>query len=184
MNARIFAAAGIAALALPAGALAHPGKHGRSTRQGRPDHARTHDAAQRCAKAHTVAFGLRGTFGSWDGTTLTLTHVRANRHARPAVTDGAAAIAIGDAKVDFSRLQDANGDGTVGWDDVTSAERVVVHGRIARVRHGCPAPDAAAAPTIRRVKVVARPAGAHGPAGAHTPASHDGTPPASPEQES
>lgn len=141
-----------AALAVPAGALADHGNGGPPSNPG--SQGNNHGQSHRCAKAHTVGFQAHGTFASWDGTTLTLSNAKGNKHARSLISNGSLALAIGTAKVDFSGIKDANNDGSVGWDDVTTANKVIVHGRVAQTKHGCPAADLPA-PTIQRVKVVA-----------------------------
>jgi len=147
----LIAALGAASLAVPTAALAD---HGQGT--GKPDNPGSQGKGQshRCAKTHTVGFQLHGDYASFDGTTLTLTNAKGNKHARSVITNGSASIAIGTAKVSFAGLTDTNTDGLVGWDDATSADKVVVHGRVAKAKHGCPAGDQTA-PTIQRVKVVA-----------------------------
>ena len=144
-----------AALALPVTALAHghgPGGHGGGN-HGRPATPGAQGLSHRCAKTHTVGFQLRGLFASYDGTTLTVSQARGNAHARPSITDGTAALAVGDARTSFGDVTDANNDGTVGWDDVTTLDRVIVHGRAAVTKHGCPAGDQTA-PVIQRIRVV------------------------------
>jgi hypothetical protein len=150
----LIAALGAATLAVPTAALAD---HGQGT--GKPDNPGSQGKGQshRCAKTHTVGFQLHGDYASFDETTLTLTltNAKGNKHARSVITNGSASIAIGTAKVSFAGLTDTNTDGLVGWDDATSADKVVVHGRVAKAKHGCPAAGGQTAPTIQRVKVVA-----------------------------
>jgi hypothetical protein len=136
------------ALAVPAGALAD---HGKPADPG--SQSQGHGQSHRCAKVHTVGFQVHGTFVSFDGTTLTLSNAKGNKHARSLITNGSIALALGSATVNFSGVQDANNDSSVGWDDVTTADNVVVHGRAVQTKHGCPAGDSTA-PTIQRVKVV------------------------------
>jgi hypothetical protein len=150
-----FTISAVAALALPMTALAHPGGGPDGAKQhGKPADPGAQGRAHRCAKTHTVGFQLHGLFGSFDGTTLTLSSAKGNKHAQPAITNGTATVVVGSAQVNFGELTDANADGTVGWDDVTALDRVIVHGRAPHAKHGCPAADQPA-PTIQRIRVVA-----------------------------
>ena len=183
MNTRFLAMSGVAAaLALPAVAVADHGGLGRPDNVGSPTGATGQDGAtgdtgpqgpgrpdnpgsqgkqhgqghsQRCARVHTQGFQLHGTYASFDGTTLMLTNAKGNKQARSLITNGSVSRAIGSAKVNFSGLTDTNNDSSVGWDDVTTADQVVVHGRATVTKHGCPTNSPSTPPQIQRVKVVA-----------------------------
>lgn len=179
MNKRLLAILGSAALlALPAVALAdhgiggHPegatgatgttGATGATGEQGsgRPsspgEQGQQHGRSHRCTKPHTVAFQLHGVYANFDqGTgTLTLSNAKGNRFARTMISSGTASITVGSAKVNFSDLSDTVGNNGVGWDDVTTADKVVVHGRLQVTKHGCPSTGSPTQPTSQRIKVV------------------------------
>lgn len=134
--------------------------HDQGQSQGRPANQGSHDGqhgqgqSRRCARVHTQGFQLHGTYASFDGTTLTLSNAKGNKQARSFITNGSASVALGSAKVNFSGVTDTNSDGTVGWDDVTTADSVIVHGRATVTKHGCQPSGSPTAPQIQRVKVV------------------------------
>ena len=139
----------------------------------RPDHAgwhggdrvaehggKGHGKSGRC-KAPKVGWVVKGTLvettlvDNGDGTfggDVVVTVTRTNKHAR-AEGDGTQpkTYTLTGVRASFDDLSDRNGDGVVGLGDVAAGDDVKLIGSIARAKKRCPAPETAAAATIRKV---------------------------------
>ena len=127
-----------------AGAQADPGKgHGKPRGKER--------SAKRCERPHRVGFVVRGTLAAHDAATATLDVRRANRHARRYLESHPATFSLAGVKVVLKGITDANSDGTVDLDDVSSTDKVRAIGRIAVPRRRC---EGEVSVVIRKIKVV------------------------------
>src|SRR4051794_2879347 len=109
LNAKVTTALGVAALALPVAAVAHPGSnHGHHNGQNKP---------------HAVMYVLHGSYAG-DGMTVSVTS--ANHHG--------SGLAGQDVQFDFSSARisvaDTNADTVTDLNDVAAGDRVLVHARL------------------------------------------------------
>ena len=143
MNRKMITAALAAAatLAVPApGVLAKPGGHGAHAPKGR------------CAKLQSVGFAAAGSLTSYTADSVTLNVTHANKHARAYIAAAGQTFSLGNARVSFAGVTDADSSGTVDFADVLPTDVVRLVGKVSRPKHGCPASDSAL--TLRKVQVV------------------------------
>ena len=143
----VVALAGLATLAVPvvgADAKGPPadgdkaaGKHGAKSK--------------RCKKGRAVGFVVAGTLASVEGSSVTLTVARANRHARRWLETGEAAFDTAGLTVSYVGVTDGDLSGAVDLADVLPTDRVRVLGKLALPKRGC---EGEAVLTLRKVKVL------------------------------
>jgi hypothetical protein len=139
---------------LPGKRVAKRGKGGARRAKGRMPGKRgarrVRDGASRCARVRKVAFLVGGTFLSGDDTSVTLTVKRANRHARDSglVTIGEPFTAT---PTDPARIRYVN---RTGPSDAQPTDKVVVIGRVTKLRRGCSAVGFTPTVKIRKVVVI------------------------------
>lgn len=118
-------------------------------------HNGTHPGSSHRCQPHAVGYVASGTLeaqsltknadGTYSGSlSVDLTH--GNRPARAGL--GKQQVTVEDIRVTFG-LRDANGDGSVGLDDLAAGDRVRLLGRITVLAKRCPAGEFTATTTIR-----------------------------------
>jgi hypothetical protein len=143
----VVALAGLATLALPiVGAEAKPPGAGGEKAAGKGG-----TKSKRCKKPRAVGFVAAGTLASVEGSSVNLTVVRANRHARRWLESNEAAFDTADLTVSFAGVTDAELSGAVDLADVLPTDRVRVLGKLALPKRGC---EGEAVLTLRKVKVL------------------------------
>jgi hypothetical protein len=108
-------------------------------------------AARKCKKGRKVGFSVRGTLAGYTAEDVTLTVVRANKHARSFIEGDAHTFAIDGARVKFEGVTDTDESGEVDFADVAPTDVVKVTGKVVRPKKGCDAGEPAV--TIRKVHV-------------------------------
>jgi len=141
----VVALAGLATLALPVvGASAKPPWAGGEKAGGQ------HGKSHRCAKPRRVGFVVAGSLAAWDGTSMTLTVARGNRHARRWLDVNEPVFDLTDLTVRFNGVADGDASGTVDMADVLPTDRVRVSGKLALPKRGCVGDSEL---VVRRVRV-------------------------------
>ena len=137
----------------PVGANAgsRAGSTGKSRAEGR---ARSRSGgkarSRRCAKPRSVGFVVKGTFVSGDATSVTLSVLKANRHALKS-----GLVSVGDnftatvAKAARIRYLNRSGPG-----DAQVTDKVRAVGKVTKQRHGCSSDGFTAEAKIRKVMVI------------------------------
>jgi len=143
----VVALAGLATLALPV-----VGAQAKSPRAG-GEHAagKGGEKSKRCKKPRAVGFVAAGTLASVDGSSVSLTVARANRHARRWLETSEATFDTADLTVSFVGVTDGDLSGAVDLADALPTDRVRVLGKLALPKRGC---EGAAVLTLRKVKVL------------------------------
>jgi hypothetical protein len=101
-----------------------------------PAESRRH-ASRKCKRAHSVGFVAKGSLKSYTEDSVTLDVTRANRHARSFLAGAEPTFTLGTARVRFSGVTDADGNGAVDFADVLPTDKVVATGKATRPKRGC-----------------------------------------------
>jgi hypothetical protein len=143
--------AGLATLALPVvGAQAQPPSAGGEKAAGKGG-----AKSKRCKKPRALGFVAAGALASVEGSSVTLTVARANRHARRWLETSDATFDTAGLTVSFVGVTDGDLSGAVELADVLPTDRVRVLGKLALPKRGC---EGEAVLTLRKVKVLRDPA--------------------------
>jgi hypothetical protein len=101
-----------------------------------PAEGRRH-GSRKCKRTHPVGFVAKGTLASYTDETVTLDVTRANRHARSYLAAADSTFTLGNARVRFAGVTDADGNGAIDFADVLPTDKVVAIGLATRPKRGC-----------------------------------------------
>ena len=92
---------------------------------------------QKCKLVQTVGFVVGGTLATVDASSIQVTVLEANAHARNYLTTRPATFATAGARLRLEGVTDADGNGVVGLADAGAGDAVKVVGRLTQPKKGC-----------------------------------------------